>query len=103
MGIIGVALNDENGTEIHPEVGDTHLLDAPLGNLYGEELHCLRYIDPYGDTVFNRLQLERLDVEWAAVDAALTDPETRNVSHEVRRLIASGRSSPHQYLKFSGD
>jgi hypothetical protein len=103
MGIVGIALTDEKGNEIAAVAGDTHLLDAPLASLDGEKYQCVRFIDPYGDTIFNRLQMPRLLVEWHAVDAAVTDPAARSVSQQIRGLIERGSREPHLYLRFYGD
>jgi hypothetical protein len=103
MGIIGIAITDESGIEISRVVGNTHLLDAVLFDLDGEQFCCLASIDPYGDTVFNRLQIPRLAKEWAALEASIVDRESKEVSNQVQVLIERARQTPHQYLKFFGD
>jgi hypothetical protein len=103
MGIIGIALTDEKGREICRVDGDTHLLDLPLAELDTDAFHCITYIDQYGDTVFNRLQIPRLAIEWKAVDDKLKDFESREVSRQLQALIERAYLEPHQYLTFYGE
>ena len=72
MGINAVWQN-ENGVEID-RVDDPQsyfsllVLATPL-----DEFVCLRFVDPYGDTYFNRLQKPVLLIELARVRAVFTD------------------------------
>ena len=64
--------------------------------------HCLQYIDPYGDTVFNRGQVERLMAEFQN-ELASRSPE---LQHHIRQLLAFLRpavEAGHLYVKFVGD
>jgi hypothetical protein len=65
--------------------------------------HCLRYIDWYGDTVFNRLQAAKFLEEWGALRQSGADPETDRVFEGIRRLAEQLRDENHLYLKFYGD
>jgi len=103
MGIIAILLIDENGNEQAAVSGNPHSLDRALAHCDGPDYQCLRFIDPYDDTCFNRLQLSQLLVEWDAVEKRLTDPEALAVAVEVRDLIKRGLAAPHTYLEFYGD
>jgi hypothetical protein len=74
MGLIGMAVIDEEGeverslerSVIRP-ITDILLPDSGI-----EDTHCLRYIDSYGDTIFNRLQFDQLRSEIEARKAVAT-------------------------------
>ena len=103
MGIIKVALVDEHGIDEAEVDGDTHVLDPILPQFQSDRFHCLRFIDPFGDTVFNRLQMQRLIQEWNAVQSAASDVPTQNLVAQVADLIRKGAAERHTYLKFFGD
>jgi hypothetical protein len=103
MGIIKIALVDEDGHDEAEVSGDPHLLDPLLPKYQGERYHCLRFIDLYGDTVFNNPQMKQLAVEWDDLEQPATDAPTRSLLQQVRDLIRVGSSQYHLYLKFFGD
>lgn len=68
----------------------------PKNNLF-------RFIDPYGDTVFNRLQCKQLSDELDLVaDAARSENEKRIVER-FRELIVECQQKPHRYIRIIGD
>jgi hypothetical protein len=62
----------------------------------------LRFVDPYGDTVFNRPQMETFLLEWAELTKEATDEEV-NACERVTEMGEYVRDNPHHYLKFYGD
>ena len=93
------------------ELGDTAAQVNDPGNVLHRLLPSaddnasavLRYIDWYGDTVFNRLQMKPFLDEWRALrDRARSDDE-RKLVDEVRALAERCRDDPHLYLRFVGD
>jgi hypothetical protein len=61
-----------------------------------------KYLDPWGDTVFNRRQMNDLQREWSS----LAVPENESQKGEWDRalqMIDICSSSPHLYLRFIGD
>jgi hypothetical protein len=85
-------------------------IDDPKGLLYSilpEEANppyqYLPYIDRYGDTVFNRPQMEPFLREWELLIAKSADLETRRLLVEVRRLASECRDQVHLYLRFVGE
>ena len=64
---------------------------------------CLRFIDPYGDTTFNRHQMAALIPELEAVVAGAGEAAVRERGRAVLRLAQSCRDGVHLYLKFVGD
>lgn len=103
MGIIKIALEDENGRIVEQVSRDPHLLDALLPALEDRRFQALRFIDPHGDTVFNRLQMEQFLTEWGEVGKNARNPDASALVSEVARLAAQAKSRPHLYLKFYGD
>lgn len=77
---------------------------------------CLQFIDPYGDTVFNRLQLPVLRRELEALRRLITatskaldsrDLSTEELCNHLERLVAlvdeALARSPHHFVRFLGD
>ncbi|MEZ0224407.1 MAG: hypothetical protein ACAH83_07640 [Alphaproteobacteria bacterium] len=60
-------------------------------------------IDPYGDTVFNRIQMGLFLGEWSKVLAKNLSPEERVVADQIEKLAQRCRDEVHLYLKFIGD
>lgn len=67
------------------------------------EFPLLRWVDPYGDTTFARLQLPAVADELTHLAAETQHVETRGVLELIRRLAERGGSAPHQVLVFVGD
>lgn len=59
----------------------------------GPESVCVRFIDPYGNTTFNVLQIDALVSELAAIGA---DPQ-------LIAFVSRARDQNHTYMKFIGD
>jgi hypothetical protein len=48
---------------------------------------CLRFIDPYGDTVFNQLQLDQLLIELASLRPGITDLRVRRALDQLLAFL----------------
>lgn len=63
----------------------------------------IRFIDPYGDTTFNQLQVPTLLAElMAARDWDLTDEQRLHLDRVIQ-LVRQAEHHPHTYVKFVGD
>ena len=73
------------------------------GLLAGAE-GLLRYVDPYGDTIFNRVQAPDLirDIDLLALAIGVTAAERRGLDR-LRVMAERLRDSVHRYLWFVGD
>jgi hypothetical protein len=98
-----IILEDEHRTKIEQ-------IDDPKGLLYdilpeaaSRSFHYLPYIDRYGDTIFNRPQMEPFLGEWGLLIAGSKDLEARRLLTEVRRLATEVRDQVHLYLRFVGE
>ena len=64
---------------------------------------CLRFIDPYGDTTFNQLQIPILIEELKYIVKKVSDNRIKDHLSQVIRLAEKSRGEIHTYLKFYGD
>jgi hypothetical protein len=63
----------------------------------------LKYVDPYGKTVFNQLQMEDFLAEWEfAKSYAQTDEEKSNW-HTIREVAIKCKNGFHTFLTFIGE
>jgi len=90
---------DENG-RAQEEFADAALL-AELLERAANTNHCLRFIDPYGDTTFNRLQLPVLAQELR--DAASSSPDLQERTQSLAAFLESAAAAVHTYVIFVGD
>jgi PAS domain-containing protein len=68
-----------------------------------ESTHCIQYMNPYGDTIFNQLQLVRFLEEWKMVEAQADTEEEKEIVASVQRLALLAEEENHMYIKFVGD
>jgi hypothetical protein len=70
---IDARIEAERGTCV-AELGDPHnRMNRLLSLSVLDSTHCLQFIDPYGDTVFNRFQMPVLQSECSALVSLLTE------------------------------
>ena len=99
---LDVELQDEWGGQID-SVGDPKNLLARLLPINSDpEYVMLSAIDPYGDTVFNPLQIPRFLSEWADVVSKARTEEDRELLSKIERLARRCADEVHTYLKFIG-
>jgi hypothetical protein len=93
------------GRESRGELSDSKglFVDALMsGSL--EATVCLRFIDPYGETLFNGLQMPVLLDELRALAARLTDEDSRRHVEQLETLVSEAMEmGPHVFLLFAGD
>ena len=88
------------------EVYDSRQLLARLATSRWPELStsvCLRFVDPYGDAVFNQAQIPELLHELRGEIAECRDIEVRAQLEKVVRLVERAVKQAHTYIKFIGD
>jgi hypothetical protein len=64
---------------------------------------CLRFLDPYGDTVFNQEQLPVLLAELRALRQRAPDPEGATMLDDLLRYLEAATEQVHTYVRFVGD
>jgi hypothetical protein len=100
---IDARLKRESG-EVLGEVGDPRMIlsRAAQRDLFvGTRL--LKYLVPWGDTVFNQAQADDLATDIADVKRANPDPQLREILTQLEPLIALLSRETHAYLWFVGD
>jgi hypothetical protein len=63
------------------------------------KLRLLRYLDPFGDTTFNHIQMDDLIKDLEEIKNVADDL----LINKIQQLAISCKSNPHTYLTFYGD
>lgn len=101
---MNIQLQNERGETVGAAVADEHnVLPRLLTAANANKLAQLQHLDLYGDTTFNRSQLDAVADEWARLVPYAANEADRSFLAAVSGMIARGRESIHQYLKFIGD
>ena len=64
---------------------------------------CLRFIDPYGDAVFNQAQLPVLIDELRALRRSFQNDDHAAAIDELCTFIEAALDQVHTYVRFLGD
>jgi hypothetical protein len=67
------------------------------------DTRCLQFIDPYGDTTFNQLQIPKLIEELEALSLNCQTDEQRRKLEAVIEFVRKAKGETHTYIKFYGD
>ena len=72
---------------------------------YNASYPCLRYIDPYDDTIFTGAQMEAFLPDWQRLSLSAVTPDEISFVKEVAALAKRCQSSSPDflYLKYVGD
>lgn len=97
-----IRIETETGGVVHEMDDPRDVLVGRAGKHEGEALALAHMIDPWGNTVFNELQIASLlrDIE---ILAAAATPEERDVLARIAEFAKRTLVEPHLYLKFYGD
>lgn len=77
-------------------------MPAEILDLARPDSVCARFIDPYGDTVFNQLQLPPLIDELSAMARSASSAELRRRLRSVVEFLEASKGM-HVYVRFIGD
>jgi hypothetical protein len=95
---------DGNGKEIEVVLSPPRSrIGALIPEANVEWFSCLRYIDLYGDTTFNQLQLPQILADLKQAIRETEWPETRAHMKLLIDLVKRAIGSDHTYIKFYGD
>jgi hypothetical protein len=101
---IDAQLQDEGGGIIEAALDPgslvTKLIDG-IGEL--KNTVCLRFIDPYGDTTFNQLQIPVLLDEISNAIKMCEDEHAIQHGEKLIRMLGNASGDVHIYVKFIGD
>jgi hypothetical protein len=101
---IEVVLQDERCNDISKTVHDPDgVIPQCVPNLSDKAYSCLRFVDPYGDTIFNRLQAVAMIEEWDRLKPSFIERNATELWAEVRDMIVKCSEEPHTYVRFVGD
>lgn len=98
--LIGLRREGEGGDQITNFVWEG--LPLQVLDLAPPDSVCVRFIDPYGETVFNQLQLPVLIEELEAIHRRSSDASFREHLGAVLKFLSASRDL-HTYVRFSGD
>ncbi|SRR5208337_453867 len=102
MVAINVYLQTVDGRK-KEEVFDLHYSLARLWPIGDPSFPLLQYIDPYGNAIFNGVQMSEIRKELARLIDKSSDQEQRDVLRRIDELAAQCEKHPHQFLRFRGD
>jgi len=99
-----IAVEDERGKQ-ESKIFDTLGLFIKLieRSDLGKASICMRFIDPYADTVFNSLQMVPFIKELNILATIAESQEEKDLIHKITELATMARDEVHSYLKFYGD
>jgi hypothetical protein len=98
---IDITLEDENGEELN-RVNDNHNKVIKLLPHEGDlSSCCLKFVDPYGDTIFNALQIPFLIKELHNAINLTNDEEAELIGNKIIEMAR--KHETHTYLIFHGD
>lgn len=91
-----VRLQDERGTPVVPCDAGIEFGTVPSNGNF----KLLHYIDPYGDTYFNQVQMSDFLADWDSLQPEGVERQQWTV---VRDMAVRCQNEPHLYLRFIGD
>ncbi len=91
-----VRLQDERGKPVAPREALIEFATIPDDRGF----RLLRYVDPYGDTYFNRMQMRDFLADWNTLKPTA---DQRREWKSVREMAERCHDEVHLYLRFIGD
>jgi hypothetical protein len=99
---VNVFWRDEQGTDLGQVLDPQMSFSSYVQSTGRSETNCLRFIDPYGNTVFNQSQIPVLIRELES-RMATADPGMQQQISSVIRLLKKAERQIHTYAWFIGD
>jgi hypothetical protein len=93
-----VKLEDDLG-----ERGDWVMLHGVLPGREEQEFPWLRCVDPYGNTVFNHLQMEGFLAEWERLQERAHDEAQKQAWIKIKEMAENCKDDRDLYLRFVGN
>jgi len=79
------------------------LVEQFLPDFTSPDFPCMRFVDPYGNTVFNQFQIRQAVSELERLLAQKHTPEVEQHLRAVLDFIRQAQSKVHTYIWFYGD
>jgi hypothetical protein len=100
---IDVRVETESG-EVQDEVlDDENLTEKLLPDREDATSPCLRFVDPFGDTLFNQIQIPLVVTELEKRLRGSSKPEVKEHCTAILKLVTATVGEEHTYVRFSGD
>jgi len=100
---IDVRVETESG-EVQDEVlDDGNLTEKLLPDREDRTSPCLRFVDPFGDTLFNQIQIPLVVTELEKRLHGSTKPEVKAHCEAILKAVKAATGEEHTYVRFSGE
>lgn len=97
---ISVRLIRESGEQLRAVVDEGGLIDRAAAE---SDSRLLRYIDLYGDTYFNKLQMADFLADWDNTRGSIKSAADGLCWSKVKSFAEECAARTHLYLQFVGD
>lgn len=102
MAFLTINLEDENGAVID-SIEDNGILHQYIPAIDDKKYYCIKYINPWGDTVFNYLQMNDFIAEIIEIKNNSQSKDLENLVNNIVHMAERCKEIGHAYLKFIGD
>ena len=102
MSFLTINLESEFG-EVIKSIDDNGLLSKYIPEANDKNYCCVKYIDRWGNTIFNELQMDDLIKELVIVTRDCEDKEVKMLIVQIDNLLQIARKEAPAYIKFIGD
>lgn len=100
---VNLRWEDESGKEMGAVLDPQMIISKIILKKDLQNTTCLRFIDPYGDAVFNQIQIPILISEIRDILQSESDPDISDHLQYVLDLARKSAGKTHTYLRFIGD
>ena len=100
---IDVRVETESG-EVQDEVLDSaNLTEKLLPDREDGTSPCLRFVDPFGDTLFNQIQIPLVVAELEKRLRGPAKPDVKAHLESILKAVKATLGEGHTYVRFSGE
>lgn len=100
---LSVVVESENCRVLRRLPSDNDVVLSLFGRASVNEKSLLQYIDPFGDVVFNQLQLGRVVQELRGLEKLAASEGEKQALSDVISFVESAVGETHAYVRFVGD
>jgi hypothetical protein len=100
---IDLRWENERGEQLAELLDTSALVERFLPHFEAQDFPCLRFVDPYGDTVFNQFQITQVISELEKVSGQKHEPEVERHLRAVLDFVRQATGKVHTYIRFYGD